>query len=221
MGHTATVRLTPETSSDNAEDRTYRAEWIWTYRVLRDLTVNQNTQLSARYDELVFAPTRDRLSMDYRTITTLSARVTPRLAIDMTHSATYGPRGAYVFIDSLGTQAFVLSDDSRDYLLQGRISYTPIPAFTLNFQPQFHAFYDEDRSSGTSLRRSGWRQLTVGSGASMNLPVGHAGRLSGNISQNLDRRRDVTYANGKAVSFRRTITPSYWTGQLQFTWSLQ
>ena len=219
MGRILTIYLRSDRSSTNREDRLYRAEWLWTYRLLSGLTANQRDQINATYSRSLFSPGSDRLALSYSTITTLNARITPRLTVDLTHNASYGPNGTYTrALD--GREYFIISDATRDYTLTGRIGYSPVNSFTLNLQPSYQANYRDDRSNGGQIPTLRRRQLGLTGGANLNLQISTAGKISGNISRNLDSRRDIPYKAG-LPQYQPRSESDYWSGALTFTWSLQ
>jgi hypothetical protein len=219
MGRIMTVYLRADRSGTNREDHLYRAEWLWTYRLLPGLTANQRNQVNATYSNVIFSPASDRLSMSYSSVTTLNSRITPRLTVDLTHNANYGPNGSYAR-SADGLEYFNISDATRDYTLTGRIGYSPMPAFTLSLQPSYLANYRDDRSGGGSVPTQRRRQLSLSGGANLNVRVGESGRLSGNITRIVDALRVVTYRSGVPQPQPRSES-DYWNGQLQFTWALQ
>src|SRR5262249_25779486 len=81
------LNLEPEPGASNRQDRVYRVDWRWTYRLLPGLTATQRNLIGATYTENPYAPTKNRLSMTYLTITTLNALIGPRLQVDITHSS--------------------------------------------------------------------------------------------------------------------------------------
>ena len=219
MGRILTIYLRSDRSATNREDRLYRTEWLWTYRLLHGLTANQRDQINATYSRSLFSPTGNRLSLAYSTITTLNARITPRLTMDLTHNANYGPSGTYTRAGD-AIDYFIISDATRDYTLSGRIAYAPVPSFTLNLQPSYQANYRDDRSNGGHVPTLRRKQLGLSGGANLNLKVRSAGRLSGNISRNLDSRRDTPYRFGVA-QLQPSSESDYWSGALSFSWSLK
>ncbi len=219
MGRILTIYLRSDRSSTNREDRLYRTEWLWTYRLLRGLTANQRDQINATYSRTLFSPGGNRLALSYSTITTLNARITPRLTMDLTHNATYGPNGTYTR-GSDGLEYFILSDATRDYSLIGRIGYSPVNSFTLNLQPSYQANYRDDRSNGGQVPTLRRRQLGLTGGANLNFKVSTTGKMSGNISRNLDSRRDTPYKSGLPQLQPRSES-DFWSGALTFSWSLR
>lgn len=213
-----TVYLKANRSGTNREDRPYRAEWLWSYQLLPGLTANQRNQIDATYSRFLYAPNQNRLSLNYLTITTLNATLTPHLQVDLTHNITYGPNGDYVR-SADGLEYFNVSDASHDYTLQGRIAYSPHPVLTLTLSPYYQAHDRDDRTAGMSVPSSRHRELTVTGSASLNVPVGASGRLTGTLGRNLDSRRDVSYTAGVPNVQPRSET-DYWSGQLQFSWKL-
>ncbi len=213
-----TLYLLANRSGTNQEDRPYRAEWLWSYQLMPGLTANQRNEIDATYTRNLYAPQKNRLTLSYLTITTLTAALTPHLQVDLTHNANYGPNGDFVR-SADGLEYFNVSDASRDYTLSGRIAYTPIPALTFTLNPYYQAHFQDGYTAGAKRPTSQRRELTLAGGATVNVPVGAAGHLSGSLQRNLDARRDFTYTNGLLTTAPRSQT-DYWSGVLQFSWRL-
>jgi hypothetical protein len=214
-----TLNLDAEHSAGNREDRVYRVDWRWTYRLLQGLTATQRNQIGATYTRNPYAPDKDRLSMTYLTITTLNANVTPRLSVDLTHSASYRPNGDYVLAPD-GYSYFNISDSNRDYTLVGHIGYTPAPFLTLTLDPTYASNAREGTLNGQPSPDNTRRSLTFTGGVSVNLMVAGRGRLSGTLNRNSNLSRNVKYTAGVPKPEPRS-SQDYWQGSLQFSWSLQ
>src|SRR5262249_33983121 len=133
-------------------------------------------------------------------------------------NATDGPNGGYVRAAD-GLEYFNISDHTHDYMLGARFAYTPVQYFTLTVSPTYQANRRDDRTTGLdqpTLRR---RTLSFSSGASLNVPVGKVGRLSGTINRVLDARRDIRFQNGVPQPEPPSAT-DYWSGVLNFSWRL-
>jgi hypothetical protein len=212
------INLQATSSASNREDRSYRAEWSWTYLLIPGLTANQRNQLSAIYTYNPFAPDRNRLSLDYLTGTTLNAVVNPRLTISITHNARVQPSGRYTR-ESDGLDYFSRSDRNQEYTLNGTISYAPNPIMTLQLSPFYLASDREGNVDGQSAPSSKTRSLSVSGGASVNLPVSSKGRLTGSLARSFSSSRSTRYPNGRPEVDPR-YQDDYWNGSLQFSWQL-
>ena len=138
VSRTLTVFLKANRSDANREDKVYRADWRWTYRLTRLLTVTQRNQINSAYTNIMFRPERNRLGMSYLSITTLTSQVSPRLGLDITHNASYRPNGDYLLATD-GQNSFTISDASHDYTLSSRIAYTPVNAVTISLEPYYQS----------------------------------------------------------------------------------
>ena len=217
VSRTLYLNLTSASSSSNSENRSYRAEWRWNCRILTGLTATQRNSILASYDYLTFQTDQNRLSLDYSTITTLNAVLTPRLTLDINHNARYQPRGGYNRGDN-GLEAFSPGDESRNYLLSTRIAYTPVPSLSLTLQPDFQQYDRNARTADGTVPQSRQRQLNFSGGANLNLAVGGHGRLTGNIQRTFNSARTISYTVANSVSPRSAL--DYWNGTLQFSWTL-
>ncbi len=120
------VNIPSASTAANTETRSYRAEWRWSYQLLSGLTATQRNTLGADYALYPFLPSNNRLSLDYNTLTTLNAVITPRLRLDMTHNARRQPSGNYSNLPD-GLPYFSRSDEGVNYTLSTQISYSPTP----------------------------------------------------------------------------------------------
>lgn len=213
-----TLNLTADQSASNTETRIYLADWQWTYRLLPGLTATQHNQINATYTKTIYRPDRNQLGLTYLTITTLNATVTPHLTMDITHNASYRPSGDYQRAPN-GLDYFNLSNRNQDYMLSGRIAYTPIQAISINLQPTFQSTNADVTTAGQSLPSSRRRGLNVSGGANVNLPVAGKGKLSGGVSRTQESSRQIQYISGIAQPAFGART-SYWSGSLQFSWQL-
>jgi hypothetical protein len=128
------VNIPSASTSANNTLRSYRAEWRWTYRLLQGLTATQRNTLGANYTSYNFLTGADRVALDYGTLTTLNAVLTPRLSIDLTHSGQVQPSGGWTRQDD-GTYVFQPADESRIFSLSSRFQYTPSPIVSLSIIP--------------------------------------------------------------------------------------
>jgi hypothetical protein len=219
VARTVNLYLTGDRSAQSAEDRNYRAVWRWTHRLFRGLTVTQRNQMSANYRNLPLSPaTTDALSLSYLTLTTLNAVVTPRLNMDLTHSRTIKPRGDYLGEEN-GRPSLRLSEETRDYVLSGTISYRPMPALTITLSPFYQSVLGEGTVGGFAVPRNGTTTLNIGGGVNLNVPVGGRGRLTGGIARQFNSTRTVRYRSGVPESSPRSDS-DFWNGSLNLSWSL-
>jgi hypothetical protein len=212
------VNLRAGSTSSNTEATSYRAEWRWSYRMLPGLTATQNNSISADYMHFNFLPTSDRLSLDYSMATSLNAVLTPRLTVDVRHNAKHQPSGTYTqFID--GLYYLSRSEVNDNSTLSARLSYTPSPALSFFMQPDYLAGERDASQSGNLVPTRTSRTLNFSGGASVNLPLGPKGRLTGDILRTYRADRSINYTGGTPLSQPRTES-DFWNGSLQFSWAL-
>jgi hypothetical protein len=63
------------------------------------------------------------------------------------------------------------------------------------------------------------RNLTFSGRASVNLPVGQRGQLTGDIGRTFTADRSTTWAGG-VPNINPVTETDYWNGTLQFSWQL-
>lgn len=215
---TRSINIPSLSAGSNNDTRTYRGEWRWSYRLLRGLTATQTNTLTADYRFYTFSPDRNDLALDYGTLTTLSAILTPRLQLEISHNGRQQPSGNYRR-EADGLDSFQKADESRNYTLRSRITYSPSPAFSLNVTPEYLA---SDRSSSVdgieSPQRKG-RTLNFSGGASLNFRLGEKGQLTGDIRRTYRADRTTTFQAGVPSVSPSTAT-DYWNGSLQLSWRL-
>jgi len=214
------VNIPAASTASNSDGRRYRANWTWTYQLMEGLTSTQTNTLTADYSTYPFTPSSNRLQLDYSTFTTLNAVLNPRLNIDVTHQSKYQPGGNYrAQYPGDPTEYFSRADETESNSLRASIQYRPISAISLDVTPDY-VFNARSSSQGGSLaplRES--RSLDIQGGASMNLPVGARGKLSGTVRRTVSTTRVVNFSSsGPRVeprNERRTVG-----GSLTFTWTL-
>jgi hypothetical protein len=213
------LNIPAASTNANNEARTYRAEWRWSYRMMRGLTATQNNSVTAAYTHYNFLPDNDRLSMDYNTLTTLNAVLSPRFSVDVRHNARHQPSGSFTVLDD-GLTYLSRSEVNESYTLSARLSYSPSQTFSLYLEPDYLASQQNGTQSGTLSPTRGSHQLNFSGGASLNLKVGGKGRLTGDILRTYRADRSLTYnASGAATSSPRSES-DYWNGSLQLSWEL-
>jgi len=79
---------------------------------------------AGRLRVLPFAAERNDLSLDFNSVTTLTAVLTPRLTLDVTHNARQQPRGDWRVLTD-GSGALLPSDESLNYTLHSRVTWAP------------------------------------------------------------------------------------------------
>src|SRR5262249_34508721 len=161
----------------------------------------------ASYDYLSFQEGQDRLSLDYSTLTTLNAVLTPRLTLDINHNTRYQPRGEYNEAQD-GLRYFSPADESRNYLLSARIAYTPVQALTFSRTPTSQKSARGPRTAEGTVPSSRQRSLNFSGGASLNLKVGNRGRLTGTIARVFNSSQNTSYAAGAVATPTSEI--DYW-----------
>jgi hypothetical protein len=212
------VNLPAASAAANYTLRSYRAEWRWTYRLLRGLTATQRNSMGANYSVYQFLPENDRLGLDYSTNTTLNAVLTPRLSADLTHNGQVQPGGNYTR-SSDGLYYFRPSDEIRSFSLTSRISYTPAPGISLQVEPFFRSDERDASSGGIQSPQRRNRVLNFLGSANLNLPVAGRGTLSGNLGRTYNAERTITFASGSPTPSPRSES-DFWNASLQFSWRL-
>jgi hypothetical protein len=212
------VNLQAGSTASNTKATAYRAEWRWSYRLLPGLTASQNNSISADYLHYNYMPANDRLSLDYSTATSLNAVLTPRFTIDVRQNSMHRPSGTYTqFVD--GLYYLSRSEVNDNSTLSARLAYTPSPALSFFMQPDYLAGEREASQSGTLAPTRTGRTLNVSGGASLNLPLGPKGRLTGDILRTYRADRTINYTGGIPLSQPRTES-DFWNGSLQISWQL-
>ena len=207
------LNISSVNSSSSTESRIYRAEWQWTFRLLTGLTATQRNSLSSEYDFPI-----DQLAMDYSTVTTLNAVISPRLTLDVTHNARFSPRGSYLMRPD-GVEVFAPATQARNYILSARFAYTPAPALSLYLSPEYDEYNNDSRQKGVVVPQTVQKQLNFGAGANLNFPVGKRGRLTGTLNRTYTDARSFAYGVGVPQPSQFPVT-DYWNGSLQFSWQL-
>ena len=214
------INIDPKSTSSNTDTRSYRGEWRWSYRLLPGLTVAQTNQIVADYQFYPFAVARNNLSLNYNTITNLSAVLSPRFNIDVSHATNQQPRGIYTATaDNL--ESLKLSDETRNFTLRASMTYTPTPAFSISLRPEYLA---TDRSGSNSndgvlAKQRQDRRLGFSGGVNINKPIGSKATLQGNIARTFDDQRTRAYSNGIGTFSPRSES-DFWNGSLQLSWQL-
>jgi hypothetical protein len=215
------INIPKASTAGNNEDRTYRAEWRWTYRLLPMLTATQRNLITADYvfySDTLVAEASNRLSLDYSAVTALNAVLTPRLTIDLTHNSRVQPTGTYLFQND-GHEAFGKSDEGRNYTLEARVAYTPTPGFSMNLSPNYLSIRRSGTVNGVLAPQRVSNTLNVSGGVSVNLGLGQRGRLTGDIRRVFRDDRSTIYSNGVPQPSPLSET-DYWSGGLQLSWEI-
>jgi hypothetical protein len=212
------INIAAASTGGNNDNRVYRSEWNWSYRLLPGLTATQSNTLSADYTEYPFFPDNNRLSLVFGANTTLNAVVTPRLSVTVTHATRRTPAGNYIlYPDNL--YYFERADEGEDASLRAAIAYTPSPAISFSFRPGYFASERAGSVNGVQVPQRASRNLDFSGGANINWPIGSKGALRGDIARNYQSARTTTYTSGVAFSSPRSELSS-WNGSLQLSWQL-
>lgn len=212
------VNLRAGSTSSNNQTSSYRAEWRWSYRMLPGLTASQNNSIGAVYTLFNYLPQSNKLVLDYTTATSLNAVLSPRFSMDIRHNARHQPSGTYTpFAD--GLYYLSRSEVNDNYTLSARLTYAPSTAFSLYMQPDYLAGERDASQSGVLAPTSLSRQLNFSGGASLNLPLGPKGRLTGDILRTYRASRSINYTGGAPVPQPRS-EGDFWNGSLQLSWEL-
>lgn len=218
VGKTREINLLSASTGTNNGRRTYRSDWNWTYRLFPSLTAVQTNSLGATYTDYTFFPENNRLNLDFTSVTTLSAVVTPRLSISVTHNTRRAPSGNYtLYPDDL--YYFQRADEDRTASLRASIDYNPTPAFQLSFRPTYFATDGSSALNGVEVPKSSRRALDFAGGANINYPIGSKGVLRGDISRTTHSDRTTSYSSGLPQPSPSTRY-GYWNGSLQLSWHL-
>lgn len=212
------VNIPGRATSSNNDLRSYRADWRWTYRLFTGLTANQTNSVNADYRSYPFAPDRNDLSLDYNSITNLSAVITPRLSINLSHNLREQPKGTYQVLED-GLAYLLPSDEGRNYTLRANVTYSPSPALSLTLSPDYQETSRVGNQNGVEVPQRSSKSLNFSGGANLNLTLGRKGVLTGNISRSFQSSRAITYQSGEA-QISPTSEVDFWNGSLQLSWSL-
>jgi len=215
---TRSVNIPATSTSNNSDTRSYRAEWSWSYRLLRQLTATQINTVQADYESFPFATDRNDVSLDYNTVTTLAAVLTPRLTIDVSHNARQQPRGDWRVLTN-GDAALLPSDENLNYTLRTRVNWSPSPALSFSIQPEYSASDRNGTSNGVEAPARRSRHLNLNGNVNLNLRVAGKGQLSGSMGRNFSADRTTTYQNGLPQA-SPLAEQDFWNGTLQFSWEL-
>ncbi len=217
VGLTSLVNIPGSATATNNDTRRYRAEWRWSYQLLEGLTANQMNSITAEYRFYPFAHQRDDLSLNYTTVTTLMAQVTPRLRIQMTHNLGDQPKGSYQ-LQNDGQYYLLPSDESRNYALSSSVDYMVSNTLSLSIAPNYTEIARFGNQNGVNVPQRRSRTLNFDGSAHLNKPIGR-GLLTGDIGRKLVSDRSTAYTNGVPQPSPRS-EQSYWSGSLAFTWNL-
>jgi hypothetical protein len=135
---TRSINLPALSTSNNTDTRSYRAEWRWSYRMLRGLTASQTNTIQADYEFFPFATDRNDLALDFNAVTTLNAVLTPRLSLDLIHNTRQQPRGDWRVLAD-GTGALLPADENFNYTLRTRVTWSPSRALSFTLTPDYLA----------------------------------------------------------------------------------
>lgn len=218
VARTLVVNIPAASVAANNELRSYRAEWRWNYRLLSGLTATQRNQLTADYTLYPRLATSNRLSLNYNTLTTLNAVITPRLTVDLTHTARFQPSGSWVRLED-GLDYLQQADETQTYSLDARVSWSPATGIALTANPQYFANDRRTTLDGQIVPQRESRTLNFAGGVNLNLRVGAKGALTGDIRRTFRAEGSTTYTNGLPRA-QATSESEAWNGSLQFSWTL-
>jgi hypothetical protein len=212
------INLPAVSTSNNTDTRTYRAEWHWSFLLLRGLTANQTNTVQSAYEFYPFAADRNNLSLDYNSVTNLSAVLTPRLTVQLSHNARQQPRGDWRVLTD-GTGVLLPSDENLNYTLNSLITWSPSPDFSFSINPQYLAADRTGTSNGVAAPTRSSRGLHLNGSVNLKIALGRKGELSGQIGRNFSADRTTTYQNG-APLLSPVSNQDYWNGALNLSWQL-
>ena len=215
---TRAINLPAVSTSNNTDTRSYRAEWRWSYRLLRGFTASQTNSVAADYEFFPFVTDRNDLSLDFNSVTNLNAVLTPRLTIDVTHNARQQPRGDWRILPD-GSGVLVPSDETLNYTLRSRVTYSPSPALSFTMTPDYQASNRNGTSNGLAAPTRRSRRLTFTGGANLNFTIARKGLLTGSINRSFSADQSTTFRSGLPTT-SPVAEQDYWNGSLQLSWEL-
>ena len=215
---TRSINIAAATAASNSDTRSYRAEWSWTYRLLKSLTVTQNNQLQADYLQYPFAPERNTLSLNYNTNTSLAAALPGNLSIDVGHNVSQAPRGSYT-LQQDGRNSLHPSDETANRGLNASVRYAPFSGISLHVDPRYSDAQRSGTVTGIQAKQRTDLRLDLAGGFDVNLHVGAKGLLTGRVNRTFTDSRTINYTNGLPESTPRSET-DFWNGNLQLSWTL-
>ena len=213
------VNLPSAAVNSNNLARNYRVEWNWTYRLLRSLTITQRNVVSANYVNYKYNELNGRLLLDYNTSTTLNALLSPRLTLDLTHYAQSQRSGNYLPDAASGNWFFLPADDTKNYQLGTRLTWSPSTALSLSIEPRYRSGARRGTTNGASVPTNDNENLTFNGNANLNLRLGASARLTGNLGRQYQDDRTEGFSQGISTGARATST-DYWIANLQFSWTM-
>ncbi len=213
-----TINIPSGSTGANSQDNRYGADWRWSYRLFPDLTVNQSNGILADYLTYVYRPTTNRLTLLYRTTTTMSAVLSPRFEFSMTHSAVYQPGGNYT-LQADGQEGFTKADESKNYTLVGQFSYRPSPMLVFVFGPNYTSSDRKSTQNGALAPSRRDQSFTFSGGATLNVALGSRGKLTGNINRTSSNTSATSWSQGIPQE-QPGLSQGFWNGQLQLSWDL-
>ena len=177
------INLPAVSTSNNTDTRSYRAEWRWSYRMLRGLTASQSNTVQADYEFYPFAEERNNVSLDYNSVTNLAAVLTPRLTIDLTHNARQQPRGDWRVLPRRLRRAAAVGPE-LNYTLRSRVTWSPSPDISFSLTPEYIATDRTGTNNGNEVPTRSSRRLNLAGNANLRIPLGKKGELTGSIGRN-------------------------------------
>jgi hypothetical protein len=212
------INLPSTSTSNNTDTRSYRAEWRWSYRLLRGLTASQVNTVQSDYEFFPFSPERNDLSLNYTSSTTLNAVITPRLSIDLTHNALQQPHGDWRVLPD-GSGVLLPADENLNYTLRAQVAWQFSKGMSLNLIPEYIATDRTGTTNGEETPVRNTRRLALSGGANIDLPLGHHGHLTGDIHRIFSDDRSTTYRAGVPQP-SPLAEQDYWQGGIGLSWDL-
>src|SRR5262249_54531435 len=144
--------------------------------------------------------------------------LTPRVSVDISHNARQQPGGDWRVLPD-GTGVLLPANETKSYTLRSSVSWRPSPGLSFTLSPEFVASDRTGRSNGAEAPTNRNRRLTFIGGANLDLPLGHAGRLTGTINRRFQDDRTTTFQGGQPLPSPRSEQDN-WDGSLQLSWGL-
>ena len=214
-----TINISAATTGSNTDTRSYRGEWSWTYRLLPSLTVTQNNQIQADYQQYPFSPDRNSLALNYNNSTTMSAALPGNFSIDVANNTSAAPRGAYT-LQTDGLNSLALSDNTQNYGLTAAVRYTPFTGVSVHVDPQYNSTDRSGTVNGQQAKQRTDKGLNFSGGVDINIRVGAKGTLTGRLARTYTDQRTINYSTAGVPAPTPASQTDYWNGNLQLTWTL-
>jgi hypothetical protein len=213
------INIPATSTASNTEGHTYRATWTWSFAMFQALTVSQINVLGAIYTFYPFVPSSNRLALTYKTTTTLSAVLNPRVNISTTIDLTQQPSGNYLpQVPGDPTEYFSRADEDNSRQLQIGLTYKPSTAISFNLRPTYLAIDRNSTVSGVLGPERTSRNMTLDGSTDLNVPVAKGCTLTGHIGRTYQANRSTSFS-ATAATQSPLSESDFWNGSLSLNWT--